>query len=64
MERNAIVWLASEGAKEIYNDMEMNTVDILKLLKNILLKDGIEKRFYISKLEKIINETFEECQGG
>lgn len=61
-ERAAIVWLASDGAKEIYEDMEMNTKDILKTLKNILLKEDLEKKFYIKKLENIINETFEDCR--
>lgn len=60
MEIEAIKWLASESAGEILEDVDINRKDILSILKNILMKDGIEKKFYIIKLEKTINNEFEE----
>ena len=63
MERDAIQWVASESAGEILEDVDINRKNILSLLKNILTKEGLEKKFYIKKLEQTFNEEFEECQG-
>lgn len=64
IEREAVAWLASEGAEEILNDFEIDRKNVLSILKNILMKDGLEKKFYISKLEKVFNEEFEEESKG
>jgi hypothetical protein len=63
MERDAIQWMASESAGEILEDVDINRKNILSILKNILTKEGLEKKFYIKKLEQTFNEEFEECQG-
>jgi hypothetical protein len=64
IERDSVAWLASEGAEEILNDFEIDRRNILGILKNILTKEGIEKKFYIAKLEKIFNEEFEQESKG
>ena len=64
IEREAVAWLASEGAEEILNDFEIDRKNVLSILKNILMKDGLEKKFYIYKLEKVFNEEFEEESKG
>jgi DNA-binding CsgD family transcriptional regulator len=60
MEIEAVKWLAGESAGEILDDVEINRKEVLTILKSIVTKDGLEKRFYISKLEKLINETLED----
>lgn len=59
MELAAVQWLAGESAGEILDDVDINRKEVLALLKNIVTKDGFEKKFYIKKLEKLINDTLE-----
>lgn len=60
MEIDAVKWLAGESAGEILEDVDINRKEVLTILKSIVTKEGFEKKFYISKLEKLINETFED----
>ena len=60
MELDAVKWLASESAGEILEDVDMDRKEVLIILKSIVTKDGFEKRFYINKLEKLINDTLED----
>ncbi len=62
MELAAVQWLAGESAGEILNDVGIDRKPVLEALKAIVTKDGLEKRFYISKLEKLINETLEDSE--
>lgn len=64
MEIDAIKWLSGESAGEILNDVNIDRKEILVLLKSILVKDGFEKRFYINKLEKLINDKLEDREDG
>lgn len=61
MEIEAAKWLAGESAKEIMDDVDIDRRQVLEILKHIVTKEGFEKKFYLNKLEKIINETFEDC---
>lgn len=61
MEIDAAKWLAGESAKEIMDDVDIDRRQVLEILKHIVTKEGFEKKFYLNKLEKIINETFEDC---
>lgn len=62
MEIDAAKWLAGESAKEILDDVDINRRDVLEILKHIVTKEGFEKKFYLNKLENIINEAFEDCR--
>lgn len=64
MEVEAVKWLASESAGEILDDVDINRKEVLTILKQILTKEGFEKKFYINKLEKLINESLEDRADG